>query len=218
MPTYRKPITVILLISQLMVSGCSEQRNKDTTSRRTDTMNAAIIKSVDVFKNRPIYSKLTAGIVAATPDSTLLQTVFDNLSTKLPRDQQHEYETVMSWTKPQQAIYISWVLEAEVNNGGFNQYYFNQSGQFANLTPDALTLVGAMRLANLAVRANEIYKTNKEQIIRHQDGSLEGFAKSYDDNPLGTIDDEFYDLQGKENLQELQIAYIRSHVAYFIDK
>ncbi len=218
MPTTREFIAGALLVLSLPLLSCSEKRKKSTETLAIDTLNAQMIESVEDFKKRTIHRNLTAEIIDTAPDSTLLQTVFDHLSTKLPEDYRKEYQTVTSWSKPQQAIYIIWALEAEINNGGFNQFYFNPSRRFADFTPDALTLVGATKFADLAARANEIYKIDKEKITSYQDGSLEGFAKSYDDNPLAKLDEEFYDLQKKENLQKVQVAYIRGHKEYFIDK
>jgi hypothetical protein len=34
-----------------------------------------------------------------------------------------------------------WALEADVNNGGFDQYYFNSSGDTAYYAPTALRLI-----------------------------------------------------------------------------
>jgi hypothetical protein len=53
----------------------------------------------------------------------LIQTIFDNLSEKVPEDYTKEIETVLNFSKPRLAIYAIWALEAEINNGGFNQYY-----------------------------------------------------------------------------------------------
>jgi hypothetical protein len=48
-----------------------------------------------------------------------------------------------------------WNLEAEVNNGGFAQYFENSAGDYAVGTPDALRSVGAPEMAALAERAME---------------------------------------------------------------
>ncbi len=111
-----------------------------------------------------------------------------------------------------------WVLEAEVNNGGYNQFYFNSSGQFYKHLPDALSLVGANKFSGLTERANETFEKENPKIIQHQDGTLEGFSKSYDDNPLNKYDDEFYDLYKIEDLQQVQIDFIRKNKKEFIDK
>jgi len=163
--------------------------------------------------------KLTAEIIDATPDSELLFIINDNLSDKASKgDYTKEYEIVSSWTKSQQAIYIIWWLEAEVNNGGFNQFYFNSSGQFYKQLPDALKLIGAYKFADLIQRANEIFEKENEQITKYQDGTLEGFSKSYENNPLNDFDNEFHALYKSESLFQLQIDYIRQHKQDFIDK
>ena len=39
----------------------------------------------------------------------------------------------MSWNKSRQAIYMIWALEAEVNDGGYNQFYSIQADSFINI-------------------------------------------------------------------------------------
>lgn len=50
-----------------------------------------------------------------------VEVVYDNLFRKLSAAYDKEYEIVLSWNKSRQAIYIISRLEAEVNNGGYNQ-------------------------------------------------------------------------------------------------
>ena len=192
--------------------GFSEKKNDQSK----DDWDEYRTKSIENFKNRTIHKKLTAEIIDNSNNDQLLQVVFDNLSEKLSDDYTKEYETVLTFSKAQQAIYIIWCLEAEINNGGFNQYYFNSSGQFAELTPDALRLVGANKFSDLVAIANKTYKTEYSNITKHQDGTLEGFSKSYNDNPLNKFDNEFYELYKIENLQQLQTDFIRKNSLDFI--
>lgn len=198
--------------------GCVEQTKQNGKPAKTDTLSEQFGKSMEDFNNRPIHKVLTTQIIDTTSDDELLQTVFDNLVEKLQKDYTKEYQTVLGWSKSQQAIYIIWWLEAEVNNGGYNQFYYNSSGQFAALAPGALKLVGALKFADLMAKANQVYKEENEKITKHQDGTSEGFSKSYEGNPLDKFDNEFYDLYKKENLQEIQVVYIRNHKQDFIDK
>jgi hypothetical protein len=206
------------LISTLLnFFGCSGQtKNKD--GELSDELREQISKSVEDFKNRPIHKTLTVEVIDTTSDDNLLQVVFDNISEKLPKDYEKEYDTVMKWNKSRQAIYMVWLLEAEVNNGGYNQFYSNSSGQFYKQLPDALTLIGSTKYADLTKRANDTYQKENKKITQHQDGTIEGFSKSYDDNPLNKYDDEFYDLYKVENLQKIQVEYIRKHKFEFVDK
>ncbi|MBR9778138.1 MAG: DMP19 family protein [Cytophagales bacterium] len=201
----------------LNLFGCSG-RTKNNDSTKTNDMDDQIAQSIEAFKNRPIHEELTKEIIESTSDDELLQVVFDNLTTKLPDNYEKEYETVMTWNKSRQAIYLIWLLEAEVNNGGYNQFYFNSSGQFYNEIPAALKLVGANKFANMTERANKIYEKENQEITKHQDGTIEGFSKSYEDNPLNDLDDEFYELYQTENLQQIQVNYIRQNKNDFADK
>jgi hypothetical protein len=44
-----------------------------------------------------------------------------------------------------------------------------------------------------------------------------GFSKSYKDNPLNKFDDAFYALYDQENLQQLQVDFVRKNKQFFID-
>jgi hypothetical protein len=180
-------------------------------------LDEQIEKSIEDFMTQPVYKKLTIQIIDSTSDESLLQTVFDNLSQKFSAGKD-EYKTVLEFNRSQQAIYVLWELEAEVNNGGFNQYYTNSSGQFANLTPNALKLVGANKFSELVNRANRIYEDENALIKKYQDGSTVGFSKSYEDNPLNELDDEFFEYYQDENLMQLQVAFIRKNKTDFIDE
>ncbi len=191
---------------------CQKSSSQDVIDNNS---NDKFLKIIENFNNRPIYKELTAKIINSTSDDDLLQTIFDNLIEKLPTRIRKEYKTIMAWNKSRQAIYIIWILEAEVNNGGFNQFYSNPSKIFYKHLPEALQLVGATHLAKLTQQANDIY-TNKA-ITKHQNQTLEEFSKSYDDNPLNDLDNLFYELSISKDLRQKQIKYIRKYKNDFID-
>lgn len=212
-----KPIIALLMFAALLkLLGCSSPKKKEE-DKLPQELREKLDKSIEAFQNRPIHKVLTSEIIDTTSDDELLQVVFDNLSEKLPDDYEKEYGSVIKWNKSRQAIYMIWWLEGEVNNGGFNQYYANSSGQYYKLLPEALQLVGAVKFAEITQQANDTYEKENEKITKHQDGTLEGFSKSYKDNPLNDFDDKFYELAKIENLHELQVRYIRKHKVDFVD-
>jgi hypothetical protein len=188
---------LILLLLLINISGCRED-----TGRTKKT----------------VHGSLTNATIDQTKDEKLLQLVYEYLISKMAKDLSDEYSVVMNFNKSQQAIYVIWGLQSEVENGGFNQYYYNSPGQFAKLAPDALKLVGANQFTQLVTRANKIFETENKNIKKQQDGTLEGFSKSYESNPLNKLDKEFYALESKENLEVLQIDYIRKQKADFVDR
>ena len=50
-----------------------------------------------------------------------------------------------------------WSLEGEVNNGGFDQYYFNSSSDLAFYAPVALRRIGAHQMAQITDDANKLF-------------------------------------------------------------
>ena len=136
-----------ILITIFSLLSCSGQTDKNNGA--TKGINQQVTEPIKDYKNRLVHKNLTEEIIDSTSDDDLLQVIFDNLTTRLPDDYSKEYKAVMRWNKAQQAIYMTWLLEGEVNNGGYNQFYANSSGQFYKHLPEALKLIGANKLANL---------------------------------------------------------------------
>ena len=61
----------------------------------------------------------------------------------------------------QQIVIIIENLEREINNGGFNQFYLNSSGNYANETVDYLKKIGANKTAEIVKRANAEWPNNQ---------------------------------------------------------
>lgn len=57
-------------------------------------------------------------------------------------------------SRPERVFILVWELEAEVNNGGFSQFYFNSAADRARDTAAALRTIGAERTASIVDRAN----------------------------------------------------------------
>jgi len=60
-------------------------------------------------------------------------------------------------TEPEKVLVTLWALEAEVNNGGFDQFFFNSSGDCAYFAPRALQILGATEMSEIAARANAVF-------------------------------------------------------------
>jgi hypothetical protein len=57
----------------------------------------------------------------------------------------------------EQTFWLVWQMLSEVNNGGFNQFYFNSSGDRSIATPAALRTIGAKKFAGIMERANALF-------------------------------------------------------------
>jgi hypothetical protein len=99
-----------------------------------------------------------------------------------------------------------WALEADVNNGGFDQYYFNSSGDTAFFAPEALRLIGAHRTADIVRAANARFGSDGPP----RDPSLREdvlFQLTENDEDLfEDCDRAFYDYP--DDLDALLVAYL----------
>ncbi len=195
--------------------GCKSDKKPDSKSKTDQEMQDLIDKSFEEFNNRKIYETLTAEIIDNTEDDKLLQTIFDNIETNFKEGEQYTLDKISKLTKGKQAIFSIWMLQAEVNNGGFNQFYYNSSGQFSEMAKDGLEFIGAGKFAELVEKANMTYSKIKGELESKDDGTIESFSESYEDNPLNDFDNKFYELEESENLDSLQILFIRKNKEEF---
>jgi len=198
----------MILTSILNFFGCKE---KNEPKKEKSEMDLLIENSIDEFNKRTIYKTLTSEILDSISDDKLEQAIMDNIDTKFQDGEQYTLDKISKLTNGQQAVFSTWWLEAEVNNGGFNQFYFNSSGQFAEMAEIGFMTIGAKKFSELTKRANKIYSENKERLEEFDDGTMESFSESYKDNPLNDLDTEFYNLYDSEKIEQLRIKYIRDN-------
>jgi hypothetical protein len=125
-------------------------------------------------------------------------------------------KNIQKLTIGQQLFWSTWIIEGEVYNGRFNQFYFNSSEQYAKMAENGFKIIDAKKYSDLTSRANKIYNKNKERLAEFDNRTIEGFSESYKENPLNNLDSEFYSLGEIEKISELRIKYIREHKNEFI--
>lgn len=122
------------------------------------------------------------------------------------------YEYVFKLPSDFQIIYTIIILDWQVNNGGFHQYFFNAYGQFAFLTIKNSELIKAVEHKTLLEKA--LKKTNSDKfsevdfrkLIYHRKLKkiVEFENKLF--KQLDDLDTQYYDL--KEDLRQLYVNFI----------
>jgi len=190
----------ILMTAILIVPLMTCKRNDDTTERKASA------------KATP----LTEQLLSQTPDDRLEALVMDHLNARTEADSyERSHEIVSAMSKGFQMMYATWLLEAEVNNGGFHQFFWNHSGLFAKEALEGLKLVGADEHAKLVGKSIAVYESEKPKMdnARRHD-TLEAFGESARESKFDELDSAFYAL--KEDLSALRIRYIRAHPRDFV--
>lgn len=104
-------------------------------------------------------------------------------------------------------------LEMEINNGGFNQFYYNSIGNYSKEIVDALTTIKAFKTAEIVKTANSEFNNNtvpKDRTIRQLE--LEKIETNAEKN-WNKCDSEF--LEYHDDLTTLLIQYVRDNIAEF---
>ncbi|MBX3414053.1 MAG: DMP19 family protein [Pirellulales bacterium] len=119
---------------------------------------------------------------------------------------QMDYEQL---TRPEQVFFGVWELEAEVNNGGFDQYFYNSSGDHAFAIVDVLNEINAHQAAAIVRQAISVFNGGmfSRESAKRQEQLL---ALSEDaEEEFDSLDEEFFEYP--DNLTELLYAYVRQH-------
>jgi HPt (histidine-containing phosphotransfer) domain-containing protein len=109
----------------------------------------------------------------------------------------------------QKVFYFNQYLEKEVNNGGFNQFYFNSSGNFAHEIIGSLQTIGAKKTAEIIKKANAQFPNNKVPKDREERQNIleqieEGANVAWEE-----LDQKFYTYE--DDLNSLNMEYIREN-------
>ncbi len=110
-------------------------------------------------------------------------------------------------------------LDAEVINGGFNQYFYNSDGERAERAENTFVKLGAMQVADVVGRAIKQYVANRDKLHSIWNGTMEGFSYGYKEKLFDTLDEEYYALmKNDKQLYTLIGTYIKQHPQDFLTK
>lgn len=114
-------------------------------------------------------------------------------------------------TDQEKTTYLCQELEAAVNNGGFSQFFFNSSGNFAMDTLYSLKSIGAMKTYELLNRAISLFP---DHIIPKDKAERENLLDEIDEEILNELDSAFYNYE--DNLLELNYNFIMAQKDAFL--
>jgi hypothetical protein len=118
-------------------------------------------------------------------------------------------ENIDNLTKPEKTFLYVEILEAEINNGGFDQFFYNSSGDYAYEALQSLNEVGAKKTANLISEAYKMFPKNPiPKQVESRQILLEKVSKETSEK-WNELEDMFY--KQDENIQKLLLEYVRKN-------
>jgi len=95
----------------------------------------------------------------------------------------------------QKALYYWWYVDAQVTNGGFTQFYYNDYGKYVPTIIKGLKHIGDIKMAELVNRSYELYLKENKKIKDARQGGLEAFSNLYKEiKDFDNLNEEYYNL------------------------
>jgi hypothetical protein len=104
-------------------------------------------------------------------------------------------------------------LEREVNNGGFEQYFFNSSGNYTIETINALKIIGSEIFLNLLEKAVKTFPNGIVPKDRNERQKVLLDIRDINEEIWIDLDRQFYKYE--EDIHKLLIDYIKNNINEF---
>ena len=169
------------------------------------------------WKNRTKYDKITQEVIAHVPDDLLAWAMFDYIRLRIGSDYERTLEVLAELPLGFAVIYHLFALDAEIRNGGFNQYFFNGLDRDAAHQFRSLELIGAVKHRQILQKAFTIHaqeKENEELQHRYSDQTIESFLSTYGMTKLDECDDAWYALE--REFGSAIVEFIRAQPELFV--
>lgn len=132
---------------------------------------------------------------------------------KIAKDDEDEKLLSQRLSSGQKALYFIWYLDAQVTNGGFIQFYWNDYRKYLPPIIDGLKLIGDTSMLGLVEKADKEYLANKDRfILQRQKDNLESLYDSLKN--FDKYDDIYY--KTHNNTMKLIEKYARQNPSEFV--
>jgi hypothetical protein len=160
------------------------------------------------------FRHLTPELLAALSADEIADAVVQHVHLHVAGAWGREAPIIRSLAPGVRAIYTTWLVDAEVNNGGFHQYFFNSSGQYAGDALAGYELLGAEEYAAIMRSAIATFEIDRAQLASFEAEDPEVFADSAAHVALSEIDQRYYALG--DRIYHAWAVVVASHPELFL--
>jgi Domain of unknown function (DUF4375) len=161
------------------------------------------------------FRRLTAELLASLSADEVPEAIVQHVHLRIGKDTEREPEIVRSLPSGVMAVYTTWLVDAEVNNGGFNQYFFNPAGQFAGDALAGYELLGAEPYAAVMRSAIATFEADRDRLAPFYElHTPEALKESYKHTDLGEADQRYYALG--DQVRNIWADAVRSRPELFV--
>ena len=122
-------------------------------------------------------------------------------------------DNIESLSVEERVFFVSKQLEDEVNNGGFSQFLYNSSGNFANEGIPSLLAIGAVQTAEICKEAFAAIGERIPNRTEEREALLDHIMTDDVEKKLSKCDVDFYEYS--DTLEKLHYQFIVGHKKQF---
>ncbi len=162
-----------------------------------------------LFEPTPIPDHLDPVIIAGISDDDLESALLGYVVARL-KELDGEAQALAAIPSVLRAWYITFVVDGEVLNGGFNQLFFNGSAGASPEAPQAFETVGLSEGADLIRRARILLK-DRGPVLEdaREEGTIQAFMETYDGDPFAQLDAAY--AEREDEFRTGRIRFLRQH-------
>jgi len=160
------------------------------------------------------YRDLTKELLVSLPKEDWVEAIMIWLQGKAFYENNDMMQNVKRLPVPCQHIFSVYLLKREIENGGYNQFFYNFGSELGIVAKEAFEALGIQDLALITKDAVETWE-DMNLGISAADEDMEEFMNSYIDNPIKALDGYFYGSYSLEKLDELLMQYIEENIECF---
>ena len=173
------------------------------------------------YARRTRYPELTREILESITEMEFDSAVVDYVHLKVGTGgRRRALEIISQMSRGIQAVYATWWVQGERDNGGLHQYFYNQGVEFAFMALEGYRLLGARKHAEMMARAIDAYLEEEESQRAHYSGEVTTMVEDYVEATKGSslpALERMCDTTG-ENVIVLAFQYMKSHPEEFVTR
>lgn len=131
----------------------------------------------------------------------------------IAKGKEDETSLARRFSQGQKALYFFWYLDAEVTNGGFIQFYWNDNRKYLPPIIEGFKLIGDSSMLDLVNKADGEYLKHKEQFILQR--QKDDWQPLYDNLKKFEDYDSTYYLTHDKTMELIE-KYARQHPDEFV--
>jgi hypothetical protein len=157
---------------------------------------------------------ITREFLDVTPDDQIESAIIQALIDIVTGTADEAYDKVMTLTPGLRMMWGTFMADGEVFNGGFNQFFWNDSRQYATQAIEGFRLIGAEEHARLVEDGVQLFFAEADKLRPfRQRRTLDAFSESYEHTDSSGLDTRYYALP---DFSPLRVRYIREHPQEFL--